>query len=74
MPTFEDKGCQVVSVTDPYGRILDFLDRKNKAALRLVFFKYFEFPCQLFHRRLHTHHYPSSRGWYSKPNNGQCAR
>jgi hypothetical protein len=23
---FEEKGCHVVSVTDPYGRILDFLD------------------------------------------------
>jgi hypothetical protein len=29
LPTFEDKGCQVVSVTDPYGRILDFLDRSR---------------------------------------------
>jgi hypothetical protein len=26
VPTFEDRGCHVVSVTDPYGRILDFLD------------------------------------------------
>jgi hypothetical protein len=25
--TFADKGCHVVSVTDPYGRILGFLDR-----------------------------------------------
>jgi hypothetical protein len=25
--TFADRGCHVVSVTDPYGRILDFLDR-----------------------------------------------
>jgi hypothetical protein len=24
---FADRGCHVVSVTDPYGRILDFLDR-----------------------------------------------
>jgi hypothetical protein len=24
---FEDRGCHVVSVTDPYGRILGFLDR-----------------------------------------------
>jgi hypothetical protein len=24
VPTFADKGCHVVSVTDPYGRILDF--------------------------------------------------
>jgi CBS-domain-containing membrane protein len=27
LPTFADKGCHVVSVTDPYGRILGFLDR-----------------------------------------------
>jgi hypothetical protein len=26
VPTFEDRGCYVVSVTDPYGRILGFLD------------------------------------------------
>jgi hypothetical protein len=24
VPTFEDRRCHVVSVTDPYGRILDF--------------------------------------------------
>jgi hypothetical protein len=24
LPTFEDRGCHVVSLTDPYGRILDF--------------------------------------------------
>jgi hypothetical protein len=27
LPTFADKGCHVVSVTGPYGRILGFLDR-----------------------------------------------
>jgi hypothetical protein len=27
MSTFADRGCHVVSVTDPYGRILGFLDR-----------------------------------------------
>jgi hypothetical protein len=27
MPTFADRGCHVVSLTDPYGRILGFLDR-----------------------------------------------
>jgi hypothetical protein len=30
VPTFEDKGCHVVSVKDPYGRILDFLDRMQR--------------------------------------------
>jgi CBS-domain-containing membrane protein len=27
VPTFVDRGCHVVSVTDSYGRILGFLDR-----------------------------------------------
>jgi hypothetical protein len=27
VPTFADRGCRMVSVTDPYGRILGFLDR-----------------------------------------------
>jgi hypothetical protein len=26
VPTFTDRGCQVVSVTGPHGRILDFID------------------------------------------------
>jgi hypothetical protein len=26
VPTFADRGCYVVSLTDPYGRILDFLE------------------------------------------------
>jgi hypothetical protein len=29
VPTFADKWCHVVSVTDPYGRILGLLDRKT---------------------------------------------
>jgi hypothetical protein len=29
VPTFADRGCHVVSVTDPYGRILGFLDRQK---------------------------------------------
>jgi hypothetical protein len=29
LPTFADKGCHVVSVADPYGRILGFLDRSR---------------------------------------------
>jgi hypothetical protein len=28
MPTFADKGCHVISATDPYGLILDFLDKR----------------------------------------------
>jgi hypothetical protein len=27
VPNFADRGCHVVSLTDPYGRILGFLDR-----------------------------------------------
>jgi hypothetical protein len=29
VPTFADRGCHIVSVTDPYGRILGFLDRSR---------------------------------------------
>jgi hypothetical protein len=29
LPTFADRGSHVVSVTDPYGRILGFLDRSR---------------------------------------------
>jgi hypothetical protein len=29
VPTFAGRGCHVVSVTDPYGRILGFLDRSR---------------------------------------------
>jgi hypothetical protein len=28
VPTFADRGCHVVRVTHPYGRVLGFLDRK----------------------------------------------
>jgi hypothetical protein len=29
LPTLADRGCNVVSVTDPYGRILGFLDKSR---------------------------------------------
>jgi hypothetical protein len=29
VPTFTDRGCRVVSATDPHGRILGFLDRSR---------------------------------------------
>jgi hypothetical protein len=29
VPTFADRGCHVMTVTDPYGRILDFLERSR---------------------------------------------
>jgi hypothetical protein len=34
LPTFADKGCHVVSVTDPYCRILDFLDRNRYFSIK----------------------------------------
>jgi hypothetical protein len=34
LPTFADKGCHVVSVTDPYGRILGFLDRSRNFSFK----------------------------------------
>jgi hypothetical protein len=37
VPTFADRGCRVVSATDPHGRILGFLDRK---VAKNVFEKY----------------------------------
>jgi hypothetical protein len=35
VPNFPDRGCQVVSMTDPYGRILDFLDSKCTSTERI---------------------------------------
>jgi hypothetical protein len=29
LPTFADRGCHMISVTGPYGRIIDFLDRSR---------------------------------------------
>jgi hypothetical protein len=34
LPTFADKGCHVVSVTDPCGRILGFLDRSRYFSIK----------------------------------------
>jgi hypothetical protein len=34
LPTFADRGCHVVSVTDPYGRILGFLDRRQYFSIK----------------------------------------
>jgi CBS-domain-containing membrane protein len=31
---FADRGCHVVSVTDPYGRILGFLDRSHYFSIK----------------------------------------
>jgi hypothetical protein len=33
-PTFADKGCHVVSMTDPYGRIIGFLDRSRYCSIK----------------------------------------
>jgi hypothetical protein len=35
-PTFADRGCDVVSVTDPYGSILGFLGRSRYYCDRLL--------------------------------------
>jgi hypothetical protein len=34
LPTFADRGCHVVSVTDPSGRILGFLDRSHYFSIK----------------------------------------
>jgi hypothetical protein len=34
LPTFADKRCHVVSVTDPYDRILSFLDRSRYFSIK----------------------------------------
>jgi hypothetical protein len=34
VPTFADRGCHVVSVTDPYGFILGFLDRSRYFSIK----------------------------------------
>jgi hypothetical protein len=34
LPTFADRGCHVVNVTDPYGRILGFLDRSRYFSIK----------------------------------------
>jgi hypothetical protein len=34
LPTFADSGCHEVSVTDPYGLILDFLDRSRYFSIK----------------------------------------
>jgi hypothetical protein len=36
VPTFADIGCYVVSVTDPCGRNLGFLDRINKLYRKII--------------------------------------
>jgi hypothetical protein len=40
--TFEDRGCGVVSATDPHGRILGFLDRSR--------YYFFQAAAQLYSR------------------------
>jgi hypothetical protein len=34
LPTFADRGCHVVSFTDPYGSILGFLDRSRYFSIK----------------------------------------
>jgi hypothetical protein len=35
LPTFTDRGCHVVGVTDPFGCILGFLDRNRYFSIKL---------------------------------------
>jgi hypothetical protein len=37
VPTSADRRCHVISVTDPYGRILDFIDRNHYFLFRVAF-------------------------------------
>jgi hypothetical protein len=39
VPTFADRGCHVVSVTDPYGNIPGFLDRLLSKNLKIRIYK-----------------------------------
>jgi hypothetical protein len=34
LPTFAERGCHVVSVADPYGRILGFLDKSRYFSMK----------------------------------------
>jgi hypothetical protein len=38
--TFADRGCHVVRVTDPYGRILGFLDRTRIVIVILIYHRH----------------------------------
>jgi hypothetical protein len=43
VPTFAERGCRVVSATDPHGRILGFLERNR--------YYFFQVAPQLYSRR-----------------------
>jgi hypothetical protein len=36
VPTFADRGCRMVSTTDPHGRILGFLDRSSYFSIQVA--------------------------------------
>jgi hypothetical protein len=36
VPTFSDRGCRVVSSTDPYSHILDFLDQSRYFSIQIA--------------------------------------
>jgi hypothetical protein len=38
VPTFADRGWHVVSVADPFGRIIGFLDRTNITIIKITFY------------------------------------
>jgi hypothetical protein len=40
--TFADRGCRVVSATDPPGRYFGFLDQRGPSLFLLLFTKYYQ--------------------------------
>jgi hypothetical protein len=48
VPTFAYRGCRVVRTTDPYGRILGFLDRPHLYLLFFILMFFFLYLCLLF--------------------------
>jgi hypothetical protein len=56
VPTLANRGCHVVSVTDPYSRILGFLDRSRYFFFQVApqQFLHHVRPNQLYHSLLHS--------------------
>jgi hypothetical protein len=55
VPTFADRGCHVVSVTDPYGRILIFLDWGQSVWSELIQSNLYRIRGAAFERNLIRH-------------------
>jgi hypothetical protein len=63
VPTLADRGCHVVRVTDPYGRILGFLDRSS--------YFFFQVAPQLYSRGFGPRSRPttSQKMWWRRESN-----